>query len=188
MAAVAHKFGVTRQRIQQIAKKRGFVIGHRQSAVGRRVVDLERKRGFDKKTWLELQKIGAQSAFGSQRRNAGVRGIAWDITFIEWWSVWENSGKWFERGKRVGQYVMARNSDAGAYAVGNVSIILGSLNLMDGRDGTHKERALGRVAGVRFVNGKGRWRASYSATHLGYFDTKNEAVAARRRFETEKGL
>ena len=61
--------------------------------------------------------------FTMQRLNAAQRGILWLLTFEQWWDIWQQSGKWHLRGTRVGQYVMARKRDRGAYKVGNVEII-----------------------------------------------------------------
>lgn len=57
-----------------------------------------------------------------QQRQAKARGIVFLLTFDEWWEIWEQSGHWENRGKKSGQYVMARFGDVGPYAVGNVRI------------------------------------------------------------------
>ena len=62
--------------------------------------------------------------FLSQWAGAKFRGVGWELTFPEWWEIWQNSGKYHLRGHCRGQYVMARNWDAGPYAVGNVDIQL----------------------------------------------------------------
>lgn len=64
-----------------------------------------------------------------QKKHAGERGIEFLITFPEWWSVWQESGYWNERGR--GRYVMARNGDVGPYSVGNVFICTASQNSKD---------------------------------------------------------
>jgi hypothetical protein len=56
------------------------------------------------------------------RQDAKRRGIPFLMSFEEWWTVWQISGKWDERGPRKGQYVMARFGDAGAYERDNVKI------------------------------------------------------------------
>lgn len=61
--------------------------------------------------------------------NAKRRGIPWEITYPEWCMVWLESGRWSRRGCRKGQYCMARYGDAGAYSVGNVTIVLATTNL-----------------------------------------------------------
>jgi hypothetical protein len=62
------------------------------------------------------------SAFVHQRKGAKKRKIAFLFTFDEWWTVWRDSGKWEQRGKHKGQYVMARYGDIGPYATDNVRI------------------------------------------------------------------
>jgi hypothetical protein len=62
-------------------------------------------------------------AFTLQRYNASRRGIAWQLTFEEWLELWQRSNRWARRGKRLGQYCMARKGDKGAYAIGNVRIL-----------------------------------------------------------------
>jgi hypothetical protein len=67
------------------------------------------------------------TAFKDQLRCAARRGIGWELTFEQWWALWEESGHWLERGKGQG-YCMCRNGDVGPYAVGNVSIALSREN------------------------------------------------------------
>lgn len=66
--------------------------------------------------------------FKQQKRQAKQRGIPWEMTFDEWYGFWLESGKWHLRGKRKGQFVMARYGDVGAYALGNVFICDASEN------------------------------------------------------------
>ncbi len=66
--------------------------------------------------------------FHTQKSLAKRRGIPFELTFEQWLDVWQASGKLAERGRKKGQYCMARKGDKGAYAVGNVEIILGSEN------------------------------------------------------------
>jgi hypothetical protein len=66
----------------------------------------------------------ARRRFSQQRWCAKQRNIPFRLTFEEWWSIWELSGHWHERGYRRGQYCMARYGDQGAYEVGNVRICL----------------------------------------------------------------
>jgi hypothetical protein len=60
--------------------------------------------------------------FRFQANNARKRGIEWHLTFDEWWKIWQDSGKWEERGKKATQYCMCRHMDQGPYAVDNVYI------------------------------------------------------------------
>lgn len=70
-------------------------------------------------------------AFSQQRNNAMRRGIPWHFTLGQWWTIWLESGKWGERGRGHGAYVMARKGDCGAYEPGNVEIILADQNVTD---------------------------------------------------------
>jgi hypothetical protein len=61
-------------------------------------------------------------AYNTHIGNARQRGVAFLLTFDEWWGIWNASGKWEQRGARKDHYVMARLGDVGPYAVGNVRI------------------------------------------------------------------
>jgi hypothetical protein len=54
--------------------------------------------------------------------NAKRRGVAFLLTFEQWWHIWDVSGKWPLRGNRAGMYAMLRIADAGPYSVANVYI------------------------------------------------------------------
>lgn len=56
------------------------------------------------------------------KANAIRRGVAFSLTFLEWWSLWESSGKWKRRGNKRGMYQMCRHLDRGGYELGNVYI------------------------------------------------------------------
>ena len=75
--------------------------------------------------------ISPYRRFSQQRNTAKRRGVAWELTFEEWTAIWDASGQYANRGRKVGQYVMARNGDTGPYAVGNVSICQTTKNLQD---------------------------------------------------------
>ena len=57
------------------------------------------------------------SRYKGHRSNAKTRGIPFNLTFDEWWSLWEPH--WKQRGT---EKAMCRTEDAGAYEVGNVRI------------------------------------------------------------------
>lgn len=75
---------------------------------------------------------GARTAFLRQRASAFHRGVGWALTFEEWVGIWLDSGKWWERGRGRGKYVMARTGDRGPYKVGNVRIDLHENNAREG--------------------------------------------------------
>lgn len=60
--------------------------------------------------------------FAEQRRNAKRRGILWQLTFAEWWTLWQESGQWENRGRLRGQFCMSRFGDQGPYALDNIFI------------------------------------------------------------------
>jgi hypothetical protein len=62
-------------------------------------------------------------AYTNQRYQALRRGIAFQLEFKQWLSIWKASGHLPNRGKQKGQYVMARHGDCGPYANGNVKIV-----------------------------------------------------------------
>ena len=66
----------------------------------------------------------AKKRYSEQKRRAKVRGIDFLLTFEEWANIWQQSGKWDQRGRGNGKYVMSRNGDIGPYAVGNVRIVI----------------------------------------------------------------
>lgn len=59
-------------------------------------------------------------AYSSQKGNAKNRGIHWDMTFDEWWSIWNDY--YHLRGVGTNGLVMARNGDVGPYSVSNVHL------------------------------------------------------------------
>ena len=61
-------------------------------------------------------------AYNTQVGNARQRGVAFLLTFEEWWNTWDISGKWEQRGAHRGGYVMGRFGDEGPYAPGNIKI------------------------------------------------------------------
>jgi len=67
------------------------------------------------------------------KANAKQRGIEFTLTFDQWWTLWQRSGKWAKRGNRKGCYVVCRKGDEGPYAQGNVFIGPFDQNLSDAR-------------------------------------------------------
>jgi hypothetical protein len=78
----------------------------------------------------ELIKL-AKKRYAEQEYRAKQRKIDWLFTFESWWQMWQDSGKWAERGRKLGQYCMARKGDIGPYSPDNVEIILIEQNLSD---------------------------------------------------------
>jgi hypothetical protein len=145
-----------------------------------------------KSEWLMLRDLGLDMmargicksdntplrAYQHQRFAAEVRrDVPWKLTLMEWWSIWDASGHWADRGLGRG-WQMCRKGDLGAYEVGNVFIGLGAENLS----------AAAKVAdlpiGVAFaVKGRVRRYRAYCNVygrqrHIGLFDTVEDAERA----------
>src|SRR5690606_1984307 len=89
--------------------------------------------GEIKKLGREMQAAGVGyartplGAYRSQMHNARKRGIEWKISLWEWWTIWQESGHWDDRGRGTG-YMMCRFGDTGDYELGNVYIATGVHN------------------------------------------------------------
>ena len=77
---------------------------------------------------ISAEEYRRRQAYGAHRAGAAIRGIQFLLTYQEWLDIWISSGRFYERGRRVGQYVMARFGDVGPYSVDNVKIITSSEN------------------------------------------------------------
>lgn len=85
-----------------------------------------------------IKKPKAYWQFYSQRASARNRidcqgnPIEFNLTFDEWFKIWQDSGHWEQRGIRKGQYCMSRYNDIGNYEIGNVFIQPVQQNTKDG--------------------------------------------------------
>ena len=83
----------------------------------------------------ELKK--AVSAYKQQKKNCGRRKdrngtpIEMRLTFEQWLDIWLSSGKWEQRGRGTGKYVMSRVDDLGHYELGNVKVSLNADNIRE---------------------------------------------------------
>ena len=96
-------------------------------------------------------------AYYMHKTNAQTRGIPWEFTFSSWWNVWKISQRWNKRGTKIGQFVMARNRDRGAYSPTNVKIITCSKNCSDAHlnkfrnyKGDHPDELVRKLAAALF--------------------------------------
>jgi hypothetical protein len=155
MEHIGSVYGVSRARVQQILFKCGVTRKDGGNAIikGLRNKDAEERRnatsmrrhGCTHAQYQSLRAIqratvkgsrGPITAFQIQRCNAAARGVEWNLTLWQWWTAWQESGKWEQRGREKGQYVMSRIGDQGAYEVGNIRIILCSENITEGYEST----------------------------------------------------
>jgi uncharacterized protein (DUF433 family) len=143
---IGAKYGISRERVRQLMTKH---VGMRQDGGGQHVKAVAkrqqsaaskdtrylRKYGCTFAQYVEVREIGRVMrlngagvyqtplrAFINQKNNAKQRNIPWELTFWQWWTIWQESGKWAERGRAKDAYVMSRFRDAGNYAVGNIYI------------------------------------------------------------------
>lgn len=153
---IGKQYGLTRERVRQILSKHKRMNandGGQHVRVERQRVKREAARdaksfsrwGCSFADFRHLVEIGEQmratgkgyyqtpvGAYRCQENNAKIRGIGWEITLWEWWSAWQQSGKWEQRGRGRG-YVMCRNGDVGPYALGNIHIATGVENSSEGQ-------------------------------------------------------
>ena len=76
-----------------------------------------------------------KAAYVGHRTRARRKGIKWEFTLDSWLKVWIESKHFHERGKKRGQYCMARYGDVGPYSPTNVKIILSSDNVREAQLG-----------------------------------------------------
>lgn len=138
---IAEEHGVTRERVRQIITKYFGRLrtegGMSAQARVRRAQRLAARNTTSMKKWgcsYQQYKVlrdmrGPTRAFAQQRRNANERGIEWQLTLWEWWTIWQKSGKWTRRGRARGNFVMCRNNDVGPYRADNVFIALACENI-----------------------------------------------------------
>lgn len=61
-----------------------------------------------------------RARFAQHKAAAKVRGLAFTLTFDQWWELWEPH--WERRGRRSLDMCMCRRHDSGGYEPGNVRI------------------------------------------------------------------
>lgn len=151
LQSIANDFGITRERIRQIIrdhtglkpKDGGIAVVARERAAAKAAAEDARhieEFGCTAAQMRHIRLIGKRmraagsgyfqtplNAFRHQRHNAQRRGIGWELNFWQWWTIWQRSGKWEQRGRGQG-YVMCRRGDSGPYAEWNVFIATAAEN------------------------------------------------------------
>jgi hypothetical protein len=131
-AEIAETVGLTPTRIGQILRVQGVGRAEGGQCVRARTAENTRRRAYHQKTYgctrerlLEIKQRWPEATrrFQEKRRNAKATGLAWTLTFLEWFEVWERSGRIAEQGRAAEQYVMIRRGHTGAYERGNVRIV-----------------------------------------------------------------
>lgn len=192
LAKIAAQFGMTRERVRQIIS----VAGMSRSNGGARVVADARKKshelsreakclakyGLPIAVVRQLRKDRVTHAFQAQRQSAFNRGIAWDLSFAQWFAVWQASGKLHLRGRGKGKYVMSRMSDDGGYELGNVHIQLATENSQEAVAKWKGKTKANRGVFCLYPGRELAWLAKVGNTSLGFYRTEAEAVAAREAY------
>lgn len=195
---IGEQFGITRERVRQILREYtditadmgGRSVQVAKAQAGREAeIDSRYLSKFDCSfsEWKSLRDIGRQmmregatrcrtplNAYTTHKNNAIRRGVGFNLTLWQWWTIWQDSGHWDSRGRSSGEYVMCRKGDQGAYEVGNVFIALCS------RNSSEANRKHPLPIGVRYVRGA---YVAYRMTqgknrYLGRFSTPAHAHAA----------
>ena len=68
----------------------------------------------------------------NHKHSAKKRGIPFELSFEQWYDIWQQSGKWEQRGRGKDAYVMSRIGDKGGYTLNNVFIQSNSNNVIEG--------------------------------------------------------
>lgn len=112
--------GVTRERVRQVCALFGFLPPERE----KKPLIVRKKRNTDHNEVREKCKLlglpDPYLKYLSHKSGSAVRNIGFELTFPQWWEIWEPY--YAERGNRKGCKVMCRTFDSGPYAVGNVRI------------------------------------------------------------------
>lgn len=150
---IGDKYGISRERVRQRMNTLGLSrmeggaamrsLSKIEDAAKRLAENKARRERRDFEKWgMTPEAIAALSplkrsdpkhpirTYAQQHNSAKQRGIGWELTFAQWWRIWQESGHWEERGRGKG-YCMARWADDGPYSVENVYICTIGQNFSD---------------------------------------------------------
>lgn len=187
---IGQQYGITRERVRQIIKRfhglKGRDGGAAQRAADRHAMFCAARDErcvsrwgctYDQYVLLRALKKPTR-AYSAQRKSAEWRGIAWEFSLWSWWTVWQQSGLWEQRGRGQG-YVMCRKGDVGPYSPENVYIATAAQNSSEGQ---RKRKAKGDELPIGVTIKKNRFIALRSVAgkklYLGSFETVEQAHAA----------
>lgn len=203
---IGAKFRVSRERVRQIIRAGNVdrVEGGRSLAVASRAEKASqrkddtclRKHGCTRAQYqmlLSLQRGAEQKnrgpirAFQQQKNAAHNRHIQFNLKLWEWWTIWQESGKWEQRGRNSGCYVMSRIADEGAYEVGNVCIVTVSENIAE----SYEVNPASNRCGVAFKDELGLTRAQrriYDHLHISSSPSKLATILNLNRSTVSQQL
>lgn len=191
---IGAQYQLTRERVRQILRKYTDVAAQDGGGAersrrkrDRRAAELDaaylRRLGISWDEYKQFRQAGRDAtkagigyraplrAFGTQRNSAKWRGIAWEISFAEWWAVWQRSGKWPSRGR--GQFVMCRRGDVGPYAAWNVFIDTAANNCSKRKGRKHDlptgvSLAGGKFVAHRYIDRRSKYLGSFATPELAH--------------------
>lgn len=147
LQSIALGYNISRERVRQIIKRLGLNgsnSGRRpniHAEAVRKQVKREEQRRMIKKERLEsryhcecelVEKLRNVYPSGNKNpidrflmlgANCKRRNIYFDLTLAQWWSVWDQSGKWPECGVGKGKYAMVPIDRGLGYTEGNIEIV-----------------------------------------------------------------
>jgi hypothetical protein len=139
LAEIGTSYGVTRERVRQILSRHGITRNQGGASLKKTKKQELKNQLKNQKTkmnkgcsWDQYKGLRSDRItrfFNQQKNNSKRRGIKWKLTLWQWWSIWEESEHWDERGRGKLKYCMCRKGDVGAYEVGNVFIETNLFNL-----------------------------------------------------------
>jgi hypothetical protein len=144
LESIGRSYRITRERVRQLLSKHYNVCrldGGQAEIARKKKRDLAKKRdarslkafGCSYRVYKSLVRHADNpvESYRAQKRNASVREISWDLNLWQWWSIWQQSGHWNERGRGRDGYCMCRLNDAGPYSVDNIYIATAAENIQD---------------------------------------------------------
>lgn len=145
---IGEKYGISRERVRQLLARIGICSdqggAHIRAFLNQKRTPKHSKwesrcvasMGCSRAAYKELTGNEYRTAdvhaqrFIRQRQNAKNRGISFELTFPEWWGIWQKSGHYKDL-QGIGTYCMARIADDGPYAANNVYICTFAQNSHD---------------------------------------------------------
>jgi len=114
--------GNPERKLQWYLKNRERILAQKRAEyIPKSKLSVEQRKENRKESYTKYnQKPEAKHRF--QAKQAARRGIEWQLPFETWWTIWQESGKWEERGQHAHQYCMCRKNDVGPYSIENVYI------------------------------------------------------------------
>ena len=188
---VGEQHNITRERVRQILKKLGVptteggarLRGQRREE--KRASDVNarcyEKYGLTRAEWEMVGEPGRR-AYREQRRTSFYRGIKFTLTLAEWWAVWQQSGKWEQRGRGGKNYCMSRIKDEGGYVPYNVYITTGANNGREYRSNCKVKCGDRQGVYLMYPGYSKPWMAKYGKISLGLYATEAEARTVRNRY------